>query len=224
MKPVIGKVYQVAPDWFVVLKSAKRAVIVQRTVTPNEYYVKGQRDPWNREPKEFIYFLTARKGCDSSDMQVSYGLAEAIKHAEWAPWPRLPETRGYETLLQAVEGIFLSGDVAFDFTLLIKLLGHDGTFSVMRPENPEAVASYWAAAAKLKPDMAVITQHLTDNPYWREWAIRLAALHRRPVSSMEMVSLCTSEQQSMREFALTVTTIVEDTSAPTAGSGSRRRA
>jgi len=208
VKPVIGKAYEVAPNWYVVLKSAKRAIIVQRTVLANEDYRRNARDIWGRVPKEYIYFLTARKGSGLDDMHVHYTMEQAIKDAQWAPWPdvwTVAQSRGYTTLFEAAETLAnaVPDDVPINYLLLIRLLGHAGAFRVHYPEKPGRNEAYWAAAAKVKPDMSEVTVHLTDNPYWREWAIRLGAVHGRPVSSMERVTLCTSEQQTMREFALT---------------------
>ena len=181
---------------------------------------------WGREPKEYVSFLTARKGCDVYDMRMIHTLAEAIKDAEWAPWPDVwahPQTRGYTTLWEAAETLThaVPDAASINYRLLIRLLGHEGALRVHRPDKPGRNEAYWVAAATHKPDMAVIAEHLADNPYWREWAIRLAALHGRRVSSMEMVSFCTSEQQTMREFALTATS--GETPAPTARTGSCRK-
>lgn len=224
MNPVVGKAYQVAPDWFVALKSARRAIVLKRQVRENENYERGNR---YEGPKMFVEYVTARPDAQENGFDDHWDPAKAIRQGEWAPWPgawSLNPNRGYETLLEAVEGIHFSDlDTLFDFDfdMLIKLLGHDGAYASVSPDEPASVAAYWAAAAKRVPTPALIEQHLTDNFYWRQWALRLAYVHGRPLSSMEMVEFCTSETQTMREFALTVTP--GEATTPTPGRKTRSR-
>ena len=230
MKPVIGKAYEVAPGWYVALKSAKRAIIIHRVVEANPDYEEGDEVQWG--PEEWVSYITAAKDAYNRGPGEWATLEEAVERGEWVPWPNVwafPQTHGYnmeealETLLEAVPD-----SAPIDFRRVIQLIGHDKAYTDHCPEKPGRSEAYWAAAAKLKPGnraRKVMDFHATDavtnSGDWSEWALRLAYLHGRTLSSMEMVSLCTSERQEMREFALTAT--AGEVPAPTARTGSRRK-
>ena len=228
MKQEIGKAYEIAPGWFVALKSAKRAIIIHRVVWPNPGYDEGD-EKWSG-PREWVSFITAAK--DTSRGPGEWGtLEEAVNGGEWEPWPNvwaLPQTHGYnmeealETVLQAIPD-----SAPIDFRRVIGLIGHYKAYTYHVPEKPGRSEAYWAAAAKLKPGTSsrkVMDFHATDVPTnpgeWSEWALRLAYLNGRPLSADELVSLCTSEQQTTREFALTASA---GEKPPTARTKSRRK-
>jgi hypothetical protein len=203
MKPVIGQAYEVAPGWFVALKSARRAIVVRRAVEANPFYA-GNDD---EESKEWFIYRTATTARDTNGWDVQITMVSAIEAAEWTrlphAWGGMATHKGYTTLHEAVEGISICGeDVDFDFGALIDLLGHAGPYEFVWMEERSNQERYWTAAAARTPDMSVIKRHLHGRLDWREWALRLGAVHGRPLSSMEHVQLCMSTNEYMREFGM----------------------
>jgi hypothetical protein len=196
MTPEIGKPYQVAPGWYVVLKTADKAIIIRRV---GKLVMR----------KKVVTYMTAKK--DVYFLDEFDSLDDAMEKAEIAPWPGGMESTyesGYGSLHIATKAIEILKQYKrekvgkLDFRVLVSMLGHMGAYLFQADEDPETVTAYWAAAAEIGPDMDHIEKELADPDGFRDWALRLGAMHGRPLSSNERVELCSHYDPTMREFGM----------------------
>ena len=211
MKPIVGKAYQLKRGWYVALKSEGQAVIIKRGT-------RGGK----------TVYLTAAYSWDADGPDEHPTLEDAIRDCAWVSWPN--NEQNPSTNLQWSASCLR--DASDDRTLfncgpLIEAVGHYSAFLMVDFNLRGQSAEYWAAAAKTTPDMEELEgirleEAEQESPnHFHEWALRLGALHARPLSSMELVALLASEDPEMRAWALTATT--GEVPAPTARTRSRRK-